>query len=219
MVEHKPASEEYPPASPLQTAADQPSEEAVRAKLRQYRLTGRLESIVEHYIDELRKSGAWEHILRSGKGKPLGWLQEPENPYVPPEQRLSFKILADAGFAPEWIEARRELTRTLDEAERFAQRHITWLKGAARERRHPAGSLTELLLLDPAAATAHRRGLERYRAYFERANELIQRYNDLAPERQERLRFYRPDEEASRLEQRCRAALRSQGAVAAPRGL
>ncbi len=210
--------DEHTPAPQPETAEDQPSEEATRAKLRQYRLTGRLESIVEHYIDEARKSGAWDRILRSGKGKPLGWLQEPENPYIPPEQRLSFKILADAGFAPEWIEARRELTRTLDEAERFAQRHITWLKGAARERRHPAGSLTELLLLDPTAAAAHRRGLERYRAYFERANQLIQRYNELAPERQERLRFYRPDEEAARLEQRCRAALRGQSVAAPPPG-
>jgi hypothetical protein len=218
MVEPNPASDEHLPAAPAEATADQPSEEAVHAKLRQYRLTGRLESIVEHYIEEERKTGAWERILQSGKGKPLTWLQEPENPYIPPEHRLSFKILADAGFAPEWIEAQRELMRTLDEAERFAQRHITWLKGAARGRRHPAGSLTELLLLDPAAAAAHRRGLERYRAYFERANELIQRYNDLAPERQERLRFYRPDEEAARLEQRCRAALRSQGAAAAPPG-
>lgn len=61
-------------------------------------------ALVEEQIQEAMRKGAFESL--PGAGKPL---HLPRNPYLAPDMEIAFKILQDHGFAPEWIEADKEV--------------------------------------------------------------------------------------------------------------
>ena len=62
------------------------------------------ESAVEKQIREAMERGDFDHL--PGAGKPLDLN---ENPYTPTDWQLAFKVLKDAGVAPEWIEQGKEI--------------------------------------------------------------------------------------------------------------
>jgi len=76
--------------------------------------------IVEQKIREAIAKGEFEDL--PGKGKPV---PIEEYPFTPPEWRLAFKILADAGFVPDWIaldgEIRERMERWHSLARQFTQ--------------------------------------------------------------------------------------------------
>lgn len=81
-------------------------------------------ALVEEQIQEAMRKGVFDNL--SGAGKPLDL---PRNPYLDPEMEIAFKILQDHGFAPEWIEADKEVrgriakwrTRLLREWESYSR--------------------------------------------------------------------------------------------------
>ncbi len=60
--------------------------------------------LVEMQIEKAMLRGDFDNL--KGAGKPIN-LEE--NPYEPPELRMSFKILKDNDFAPYWIELGKEI--------------------------------------------------------------------------------------------------------------
>ena len=59
---------------------------------------------VERKLEEAARAGAFDHL--PGAGAPLDLT---ENPFVPADWRLAFKILADHQIVPEFVERRREI--------------------------------------------------------------------------------------------------------------
>ena len=57
------------------------------------------ENAVEKQIREAMERGEFEHLR--GKGKPLDLGG---NPYAPDDWQLAYKMMQDAGVAPDWIE-------------------------------------------------------------------------------------------------------------------
>lgn len=87
-------------------------------------------ALVEEQIQEAMRKGAFENL--PGAGKPL---HLPRNPYLAPDMEIAFKILQDHGFAPEWIEADKDV-----------RAHVAkWRKALARGWRsyHEAVALAE----------------------------------------------------------------------------
>ncbi len=84
------------------------------------------ESIVEKQIREAMERGDFANL--SGNGKPLDLNV---NPFVPEEMRQAFRILENAGVAPDWIEQDKEIR-----AERLALEKI--LRDQARWQRERA---------------------------------------------------------------------------------
>lgn len=76
------------------------------------------------YLDEIMARAHADGLMDNlpGQGKPLD-LRGDEN--VPDEMRLGFHMLKSSGFAPVWVEARREI-----DAERA--RLVVWLADAQR---------------------------------------------------------------------------------------
>ncbi len=62
------------------------------------------ESAVEKQIREAMERGDFDDL--PGKGKPLDLHRDPS---VPADWEMAFKLLKDAGFAPDWIELDKEL--------------------------------------------------------------------------------------------------------------
>ena len=56
------------------------------------------ESWLDQQIREAQESGKFDNL--PGKGKPLNLVP---NPYAQ-DRELAFKVLKDAGYAPDWIE-------------------------------------------------------------------------------------------------------------------
>jgi hypothetical protein len=65
--------------------------------------------IAERKIRKAMEEGAFDNL--SGKGRPLD-LEE--DPYEDPSMRMAHRLLRNNGFAPPWVEERRDIMRDLD---------------------------------------------------------------------------------------------------------
>src|SRR5437773_2763589 len=62
------------------------------------------ESLIDQKIREAIEQGEFDDL--PGKGKPV---DTSENPFEDPEMRLAHRMLRNAGFAPSWIEERKDI--------------------------------------------------------------------------------------------------------------
>lgn len=99
------------------------------------------ESWIDQQIREAQEQGKFDDL--SGQGKPLDLVP---NPYAK-DQELAFKVLQDAGYAPDWIELDKALRGKLERARAILARRWEW-----REMR-----LGELADLSGSWADAERR--------------------------------------------------------------
>ncbi|MFQ5483882.1 MAG: DnaJ family domain-containing protein [Desulfobacterales bacterium] len=74
------------------------------------------EKIVEERIREAQKKGELDHL--PGSGRPFFLENEPR---VPEELRLAYKILKNAGFNPPEIELKKKIRQTEDLFSRMAE--------------------------------------------------------------------------------------------------
>jgi DnaJ family protein C protein 28 len=78
------------------------------------------ESWIDQQIREAQERGAFNGL--AGQGKPLDLAL---NPYAQ-EQELAFKVLRDAGYAPEWIELDKTIRARSDRARALLARRWEW---------------------------------------------------------------------------------------------
>lgn len=73
----------------------------------------RLESLTERKIREAIENGEFDDL--PGKGEPIDLR---ENPFEDPDLRIVYRLLRNAGFAPAWIEERKDIDAELAAAQR-----------------------------------------------------------------------------------------------------
>jgi len=71
----------------------------------------RWESLIDQKIREAMERGEFNDL--PGKGEPL---DTSENPFEDPELRLAHRMLRNAGFAPSWIEERKDIDSEFENA-------------------------------------------------------------------------------------------------------
>jgi hypothetical protein len=76
------------------------------------------ESLVDKKIREAMEAGEFENL--SGAGEPIDLS---ENPFEDPDWRQAHRLLRSAGFAPSWIEARKDIDASLEAARITLARH------------------------------------------------------------------------------------------------
>jgi hypothetical protein len=87
---------------------------------------------VERKLEEAARAGAFDRL--PGAGEPIDLT---ENPYVPADWRLAFKILADHKIVPEFVERRKEIEAIRAEVEALKADRVRdrgWLRLACRNR-------------------------------------------------------------------------------------
>jgi DnaJ homolog subfamily C member 28 len=133
---------------------------------------------MQGYLDEIISKAYADGLMDNlpGQGKPLN-LSDDE--MVPEENRLGFRMLKSSGFAPAWIEARREID---DERARLD----AWLEDA--KRRWP--------YLQPPAQSALRIA---YKRKLDDLGRLILNYNLQAPPSVPHVEGLRMTEELAKL--------------------
>ena len=85
------------------------------------------ESWVDQQIRGGQERGEFDNL--PGTGEPL--VLTP-NPYAQ-EQELAFKVLKDAGYAPEWIEMDKAIRHRLERARAVLRRQWEWREARLRE--------------------------------------------------------------------------------------
>jgi DnaJ homolog subfamily C member 28 len=83
------------------------------------------ESLIDQIIREGMEQGEFDDL--PGKGKPI---DSSENPFEDPEMRLAHRMLRNAGFAPPWIEERKDIDAEFEQARRQLVRVWTVMQNA-----------------------------------------------------------------------------------------
>ena len=85
------------------------------------------ESWIDQQIREAQERGAFDNL--PGRGEPIDLTP---NPYARDEE-LAFKILKDAGYAPEWIELDKTIRGRIERARATLARRWAWYDGRLAE--------------------------------------------------------------------------------------
>ncbi len=135
-----------------------------------------LESVVDKQIREAMERGDFDNLR--GAGKPLDLARDPN---VPEDWELAYHLLKNAGFAPDWIETRKEIDAA--RAKLFAplERFLKNIPALPNER-----------------ARLEQKIVEQFRAQAAELNKLIDVHNLKAPNVQVHLRRIRVEHEIER---------------------
>ncbi|MBI5032275.1 MAG: DUF1992 domain-containing protein [Chloroflexi bacterium] len=155
------------------------------------------ESSIEKQIREAMEHGEFDNLRGAGKPLDLG-----ENPYAPEDWRLAFKVLKDAGFAPEWIEQGKEIRNELRALATLLDSQSRW----QRERRG------KLKILTPDKMIAEHEHLEAsiektsgiYRQRATALNKTIDTFNLQVPDMMLQVPRLKIEEEIERFHKACR---------------
>ncbi len=77
------------------------------------------ETVVDQQIREAMERGDFENLR--GRGKPLDLSVDPN---VPEDWQLAFKVLKDAGYAPDWVEQDKDLRAALENLFKPLRRYL-----------------------------------------------------------------------------------------------
>ena len=147
--------------------------------------------LAEERIQQAMAQGAFDNL--PGKGRPL---ELRENPFVPPELRLAYKLLKDANFAPDWIELDRDVRAARDELAAFQQRHLDWLRLQSQSDGSPPAAVLEW----------HRRMRAELARRVDELNRKIDQLNLIVPQLQLQRPRLDPDYVLRRFDEQCAAA-------------
>jgi DnaJ family protein C protein 28 len=155
------------------------------------------ERSIDQQIREAMERGEFDRL--PGAGKPLDLS---DNPHTPADWQLAFKVLKDAGFAPEWIEQDKEIRAERDALAKFLDQQVRW--------QHERLAKSKTLASDQRLAEHERLTAARERAgavYRERAtalNKVIDTFNLKVPSVQLHHARIRIEEELRRFRNACR---------------
>ena len=91
----------------------------------------RWESLVDQKIREAMEQGEFDNL--AGAGQPIDLS---ENPYEDPDWRTAHRMLRNAGFAPAWIEERKDIDAALEAARISLARNWRILLNARDTQHH-----------------------------------------------------------------------------------
>ena len=118
------------------------------------------ESVVEKLIRESMERGEFDNL--SGAGEPIDLA---ENPFEDPELRTAHRLLRNAGFAPAWMEERKDIDAEFERARTTLER-ASQIYGRN----------------EPLTASANwQRAVQEFRQIVSELNQRIRIYNLKAP--------------------------------------
>jgi hypothetical protein len=81
------------------------------------RVFKKFDDLIDQLIGKARKQGQFDNLSGTGQA-----LNTTDDELVPPEDRLAFRVLKNNGFAPPWMEARRDIEQERAKLEEWLQR-------------------------------------------------------------------------------------------------
>lgn len=149
-----------------------PTEEE-KPQRKSLRFESNISGIVDRQIREAMERGDFDNLR--GAGKPLNLHRDPG---VPEEWELAFNLLKNAGYAPDWIETRKEVDASKEKLFAPFKRYLANPPKSDAERMYQQSKL-----------------VDQFRKQAAELNKLIDTYNLKAPAPQVHLRRIRIDHE------------------------
>lgn len=148
----------------------------------------RFRAIAERRIQEAITAGEFDNL--PGAGQPLA---VEENPYVPEELRLTFKVMQNAGIVPDWVVLAQQIDAETEAWRRYGDEHFAVLRERlARAVAHP-GALRRLREEVATLKAQHRRATEHQAAMLAELNRKINYFNAIAPSDSVRRAVFLPE--------------------------
>lgn len=97
--------------------SEQHDDDGAPARQRHFK---KFDDLIDQLIGKARKQGQFDNLRGAGKA-----LEPSDDEMVPPEDRLAFRMLKSHGFAPPWMEARRDIEKEREQVEQWLRRTNT----------------------------------------------------------------------------------------------
>jgi len=135
-----------------------------------------LDKVSERRIQEAIEAGEFDNL--PGMGKPL---TQKDNPFVPAEMRAAFTVLANSGYAPDWMVVSQQIEADLERLRHDADRHFAYLRESLKELGSDPFAIRRLRQQVTLLKAQHNRALARHRAAIEEVNRKIVLFNNTVP--------------------------------------
>jgi hypothetical protein len=145
-----------------------------------------MDSVSEHEdkfraMAERRIRDALESGELKVEGGPDKKLDLEENPFVPEEWRLAFRVLKSGNYRPDWIDLANDIENDLAAWRTVADRHFAFLRRRLDALTADAGGLRRLREEVAALKQRHARATAFHARLLDEINQKIHRYNATVP--------------------------------------
>jgi hypothetical protein len=137
----------------------------------------KMDRIADRRIQEAINAGEFDNL--PGYGKPLTDVDD--NPFVPKEMRAAFKVLANSGYAPDWMVVARQIEADVQRLRYNADRHFTFLSQRLAEIATDPFVAKHLRKEMDALKAEHRKAAQRHSGAIEEINRKITSFNHMVP--------------------------------------
>ena len=136
----------------------------------------KLERIAERRIRDAIEAGEFDNL--TGAGKPLA---EDDNPYVPADLRVAFKVLQNSGYAPDWMKLAQEIEGDLERLRTSADIHFRLLREELKELSSDVYAVSRLRTTVHRLKKLHQRAAAQYKQSILEINRKINTFNQTVP--------------------------------------
>jgi hypothetical protein len=137
----------------------------------------KLERIAERRIREAIEAGEFDNLR--GHGKPLS--DNDNNPYVPEEMRVAFKVLQNSGYAPDWMLLAQEIEADLTRLRVRADIHFRLLHDRLADLSADTNAIRRLKPEVQRLKTLHKRAAIQHEQAIQEVNRKINTFNQTVP--------------------------------------
>ena len=137
----------------------------------------KLERLAERRIQEAIEAGVFDNL--EGMGKPLA--DQEDNPFVPEDMRVAFKILQNSGYAPDWMTLAQEIEEDRERLSWSADYHFRSLREELAEIGSNPYAVKRLRAELDRLRDMHRRASRQHRQAIEAINRKINTFNQTVP--------------------------------------
>ena len=135
-----------------------------------------LERFSERRIQEAVDAGEFDNL--EGMGQPL---KHEDTSLVPPEMRAAYRVLANSGFAPDWMVVSQQIEEDLARLRHDADRHFAHLRASLKDLGSDTYAIRRLRQEVARLKAQHQRAAARHRAAIEELNRKINLFNHMTP--------------------------------------
>jgi hypothetical protein len=137
----------------------------------------KLERIAERRIREAIEAGEFDNLR--GHGKPLS--TDDDNPYVPDDMRVAFKVLQNSGYAPDWMVLAQEIEAGIERLRASADIHFRLLREQLADISADTQAINRLAPEVRRLKALHRRAAIQHEQAILEINRKINTFNQTVP--------------------------------------
>jgi hypothetical protein len=136
----------------------------------------KLDRVSERRIQDAIEAGEFDNL--EGAGKPL---QMDDNPFVPEDMRVAYKVLKNSGFAPDWMVLSQEIEEDIQRLRHRADRHFAYLRRSLHEISGDPYAIKRLRAEVSRLKNEHIRAARQHSLAIEEINRKITTFNQTVP--------------------------------------